>query len=312
MEHQHNHREEHVHGDHDGDHHGHHHRHESQGNIKVAFILNLSFTLLEIVGGFWTNSMAILSDAVHDLGDSLSLGVAWYLEEYSERGPDEKFSYGYARFSLLGALINSLILVTGSILILTRSIPRIIQPESVNPKGMLLFAILGIVMNGMAVLRLKKGTSFNERVVSWHLMEDVLGWVAILVTSIVLMFVNLPILDPILSVLITIYVLYHVVQNVKEVLSVFLQAVPKHLSISKIEQELAEKTGALAAHHTHIWSLEGERNLISTHITVKDDTENTEIITIKQIARELMKEKGIDHVTIEVNYESEDCNQSCD
>lgn len=189
------------------------HNHENQGNIKVAFFLNLSFTIAEIIGGLWTNSVAILSDAVHDLGDSLSLGLAWYFDAFSKKGPDEKYSFGYARFSLLAALINSLVLVGGSVLVLTRSVPRIFNPEPIDAKGMFVFAILGILINGLAVLKLKKGTSLNEKVVSWHLMEDVLGWVVILVASIVLMFVDIPILDPILSVLITIYVLFHVLKT---------------------------------------------------------------------------------------------------
>lgn len=159
------------------------HQHQKTGNIKVAFFLNLSFTILEIVGGIWTNSMVILSDALHDLGDSFSLGIAWYLEKYAQKGSDHKFSYGYARFSLAGAFLNSLILIVGSGFILSQSLSRILQPEPVNPQGMLLFAILGIVFNGLAVIRLKKGTSINERVVSWHLLEDVLGWVVVLLIA---------------------------------------------------------------------------------------------------------------------------------
>lgn len=292
--------------------HGEGHRHDGHGNIKVAFLLNLAFTITEIIGGLWTNSLAILSDAVHDLGDSVSLGVAWYLEKYSQKGPDQKFSFGYARFSLLGALINSLVLVGGSVVILLRSVPRIFRPEAVDPKGMLILAILGIVINGMAVLRLKKGNSLNERVVSWHLLEDVLGWVVILIASIVLMFADIPILDPILSVLITIYILSNVAKNLKEILNVFLQGVPKDLSIDEIEQEIMESTGARSVHHTHIWSLEGEMNLLSTHIIVDDEMKRDEIIALKQNLRERMKSKGIEHVTIEVDFERENCDdQSC-
>lgn len=285
----------------------HHHSHDKQGNIKVAFLLNFVFAVLEIIGGLWANSMAILSDALHDLGDSLSLGIAWYLEKYAEKGPDFKFTFGYARFSLLGALINSFILVGGSILILANAIPRVLHPEEVNPEGMLIFAIVGIVINGIAGLRLRKGSSYNEKVVSWHLMEDVLGWVGILVASIILMLVDLPVIDPILSILITIFILYNVMKNLKEILHVFLQGVPGNLSIQEIEHAIAEQTGVLSVYHTHIWSLEGEQNLISTHIKVKDDTKHREIIDIKQNIRELMKEKGIEHVTVEVDFESEEC-----
>ncbi len=288
---------------HDHDQHNHN---QSQKNIKIAFLLNLAFTILEIAGGLWTNSMAILSDALHDLGDSFSLGIAWYLEKFSKKTSDQKFSYGYARFSLLGALMNSLLLVGGSVFILTQSVPRIFEPEEVNPGGMIVFAVLGIAINGLAVLRLRKGTSFNERVVSWHLLEDVLGWVAIFITGIVLLFIDIPVLDPILSVLITIYVLVNVVKNLKETLNIFMQGVPKDLSISDIEREIIEKTGVKAAYHTHIWSLDGERNLFSTHIIVGEEMERIEIITIKNEIRNLMREKGIDHVTIEVDFKNED------
>ncbi len=286
-----------------------HHQHNKQSNIKIAFFLNLSFTILEIFGGLWTNSMAILSDAVHDLGDSISLGGAWYLEKYSNKEADNRFSFGYARFSLLAALINSLILIVGSALILGRSIPRIFHPEEVNPEGMLLFAIFGIVINGMAVLRLKKGTSLNEKVVSWHLLEDVLGWGVTLIVSVILMFFDVPILDPILSVLITMYVLYNVMKNLKEILYILMQGVPKNFSIGEIEKEITDKTDAIDAHQTHIWSLDGEKNLLSTHVLVDDKIGYTEIIKIKNKVKELMNKKGIEHITVEIDFQSEDHNK---
>lgn len=292
---------------HNHNHHSHGHDHGSQGNIKVAFILNLFFTILEVVGGLWTNSMAILSDALHDFGDSLSLGISWYLEKYSNRRPDHEYSFGYARFSLLGALVNCVILLGGSLVILTRAIPRIINPEPLNSEGMLVFAILGILINGIAVLRLRKGNSLNERVVFWHLMEDVLGWVVILVASIVLRFVYVPIIDPILSVLITLYILYNVVKNLREVLSIFLQKVPKDFSLPEIEGEFAEIPEIQSVHHTHIWSLEGQKHLISTHVVVKENITQEEIISLKQKVRDLVRAKGIDHVTVEVEFLNEDC-----
>ena len=285
----------------------HHHAHEGKGNIGIAFFLNLGFTVLEIIGGFWTNSMAILSDALHDLGDSLSLGFAWYLDKFSKKGPDEKFSFGYARFSLLAALVNSLVLVGGSVLVLVRSVPRIIEPEAVHPQGMLLLAVFGIVINGLAVLGLKKGSSLNERVVSWHLMEDVLGWVVVLIASIVLLFVDVPVLDPILSIGITIYILFNVVKNLKEVLNVLLQGVPKDMSIRDMEQSMSAVPDLLSVHHTHIWSLEGEKVLLSTHVLVRDDIGREAIIALQQHIKDTLRVKGIEHVTVEIEYESEEC-----
>lgn len=297
---------------HDHNHHDHHHHgHGSQGNIKIAFLLNLFFTLLEIVGGLWTNSMAILSDALHDLGDSVSLGISWYLEKYAQRRPDQKYSFGYARFSLLGALLNSVILLGGSLVILVRAVPRIISPEPLNAQGMLLFAILGIVINGAAVLKLRKGVSLNERVVLWHLMEDVLGWVVILAASIVLNFVDIPVLDPILSILITLYILYHVLVNLREVLSIFLQKVPKEFSIPEIEQELATVPAVQSVHHTHIWSLEGQKHFLSTHVVLADEIAKDEIICIKKEIRDLVQAKGIEHVTMEIEFTAEDCQGEC-
>lgn len=289
---------------HDHDHSGHHHE---TGNIKIAFFLNLAFTIIEIIGGFWTNSMAILSDALHDLGDSLSLGVSWYLQNYSKKGPDYKFSFGYSRFSLLGALINSIVLLGGSVLILSRAIPRIFNPEPVNAKGMIAFAVLGIFINGAAVLRLRKGKSLNEKVVTWHLLEDVLGWVVVLIGSIILNFKDLPIIDPLLSIGITIYILYNVVKNLKKVMNVFLQGVPEDISIEEIEKLVEEKTEALSVHHTHIWTIEGERNMLSTHVKIPDSYNSQDIINLKKNIRKLLKEKNIEHVTIEMEYETEEC-----
>ena len=288
----------------------HHHEKHYNGlkNIKAAFFLNLIFAVFEIIGGLLTNSIAILSDALHDFGDSVSLGIAWYFEKYSEKEPDKAFTFGYSRFSLLGALINSLILVIGSIFVISEAIPRIFNPKEIYPEGMLIVALIGIVINGIAVIRLQKGNSLNEKVVSWHLFEDVLGWGVILFTSIILIFIDVPVIDPILSVIITLYVMFNAIKNLKEVMHVFLEGVPRDCSVECIEKEIIEKTGAKDVHHTHIWSLEGQKNMLSTHIVVSDKIDCNDIITIKQKVRDLMKEKGIDHVTIETEFESENCN----
>jgi cobalt-zinc-cadmium efflux system protein len=172
---------------------------------------------------------------------------------------------------------------------------------------MIAFAVLGIIINGVAVLRLRKGSSLNEEVVSWHLLEDVLGWVAVLIGSIILLFKDIPIIDPILSLGITIYILYNVVKNLKKVLKVFLQAVPEDISIEEIENLVEEKTEALSVHHTHIWTIEGERNMLSTHVIIPDRYNSEEIIKLKKSIRKLLTEKDIEHVTIEIEFESEEC-----
>jgi cobalt-zinc-cadmium efflux system protein len=287
--------------------HNHHNHHNTTSNIRLAFFLNLGFTIVEIAGGFWTNSIAIVSDALHDLGDSLSLGLSWILEKYSRKKKDEKYSYGYKRYSLLAALINSLILFSGSIYIIYRAISRIASPQFSNAKGMLFFAIAGVVVNGLAVLRLRKGKTLNEKVVALHLLEDVLGWVAILIISIVMIFKNIPVLDPILSILITVYVLYNVIFNLKKTVSVFLQAVPEGISIKELDKKILGIYKVKNVHHTHIWSIDSLNNILTTHIVVEDSITNKEIIDIKKRVKDIAKSLKLEHITTEIEYESESC-----
>jgi len=281
--------------------------HNSTRNIKVAFFLNLGFTIFEIIGGFWTNSVAILSDAIHDLADSISLGLSWYLDKKSKQKGNRKFSFGYQRFSLLGALINGIVLVVGSLFILSEAIPRLIEPELPNAPGMLVFAIVGILVNGAAVLRLRGGKTLNERVVSWHLLEDVLGWIAVLITSIVLLFWDIPILDPILSIVILVYVLFNVVKNYRETLLVFLQGVPSEIDLNTIKNRIKGLDKIVSIHHTHLWSLDGEKHVLTIHIVVGEISSIKEIIEIKRKLKELLRKVPIEHATIEIEFEDEGC-----
>ena len=288
----------------------HDHSHDSTGDLRLAFFLNLSFTIIEIAGGIWTNSLAILSDAIHDLGDSLSLGMAWYLETYARKDKDKKYSYGYRRYSLLSALINTVVLIVGSIFILSRAVARLFNPEPVNAKGMILFAVLGIIVNGLAMLRLRGGKSLNAQVVAWHLIEDVLGWVAVLIMSIVLLFTDLYILDPIFSILITSFVLYNVIKNLRKTLALFLQAVPENMDLEKIENRLLAIDNVCSSHHTHIWSMDGEHHVLTTHLVVEEDTSQDEVLCIKEDINQLSKEMDFLHTTVEIEYGDEKCSMA--
>ncbi|MFP3853061.1 MAG: cation diffusion facilitator family transporter [Anaerolineales bacterium] len=288
--------------------HRHSHADSSAGRgIQTAFFLNLGFTILEIIVGLWTNSVAILSDSVHDLGDSLSLGLSWWLERYSRRSSDERFSYGYRRFSLLGALVQITILIGGSLLVLSETIPRLLDPEPTNALGMALFALVGIAVNGAAVLRLRQGQTLNEQVVAWHLLEDVLGWVAVFIVGVTLVFFDLPILDPILSVLITGYVLYNVIRNFRSTLSLFLQAVPEDIELEDFESRMRALPKVLSTHHTHVWSLDGEHHVLTSHIVVPDNMNPEEIVQVKCELRELSEGLSLEHTTFEIEFENEDC-----
>ena len=254
-----------------------------------------------------TNSMAILSDALHDLGDSLSLGLAWFLQKFSQKEQSKEFSFGYKRFSLLAALINSVVLIVGSVFILTEAIPRLLNPEQPNTTGMIVLAILGIIVNGAAVFRLRGGDSMNQKVISWHLLEDVLGWAAVLVVSIVMAFTDLPILDPIASIAITVFILYNVVKNFIKTMRLFLEGVPESISLEDIVQKINAVPNINSTHHTHLWSMDGENHAFSTHVVVPEDATKEEICDVKERIKEILHTISLEHVTIEIEYEDESC-----
>lgn len=287
--------------------HNHSHSRNSTRNIKVAFFLNISFTVFEIIGGIWTNSVAILSDAIHDLGDSFSLGLSWYLDKKSKQGANKRFSFGYKRFSLLGAIINCVVLLLSSIFLLTEIVPRLVEPENVNVKGMFIFAIFGIIVNGAAVMQVKGGKTMNERVVSLHLLEDVLGWVAVLIVSIVLMFWDIPILDPILSLIILSYVLYNVIKNLKETLVLFLQGVPVDVNLKELEQRIESIENVVSMHQLKVWSLDGEEHILTIHVVVEDNTSLQELVGLKKSIKLLLKELQVKQATIEFEFQYEEC-----
>ncbi|WP_029034864.1 cation diffusion facilitator family transporter [Salinimicrobium terrae] len=286
---------------------GHDHDHGAGKNLKLAFFLNAAFTIFEIIGGLYVNSVAIISDAVHDLGDTLSLGTSWYLQNKSRQAGNNKFSFGYKRFSLLGALINSLVLIAGSVYVITEAISRLIEPEYSDAGGMLLFAIVGVAVNGFAAYKLSSGTSMNEKVVSWHLLEDVLGWVAVLIVAIVLHFYNSPYLDPALSLIITLYILFNVFKRLKETMFIFLQGVPKEIDLQEIEEKLRSIPHVASLHHMHVWSMEGTDHVFTTHIKLENIRQFEQLLSVKRAVKDVLQDYNFDHYTIETELDEESC-----
>ena len=285
-----------------------HHDHIGKSNrIGWTFLLNVSFTIIEFIGGFLTNSTAIMADAIHDLGDSLSIGFAWILSHYSEKQASPIYSYGYKRLSLLGALINSVVLIAGSIFVLTESIPRLSDPQMPIVEGMLGLALLGVAVNGFAVYKLSAGKTLNEKVLTWHLLEDVLGWVAVLIVSIILFFVDWPILDPLLSIAFTLFILFNVVKSLKSTVALFLQAIPDKVVQAKIIEVLTSKLEVKDVHHIHFWSLDGESHVLTAHIALNEQYDVPTIHALKKsIANELVPFK-LSHTTLEIEFSNEEC-----
>ncbi len=284
-----------------------HHHHHDVDNIKVAFFLNLGFTIIEFIGGVFVNSVAIVSDAIHDLGDSISLGISWYFQKLSHKGRTKTFSYGYRRFSVLSAVLNSTILLVGSVFILKETIPRLITPVQPETKGMILLAILGVVVNGLAVIKTHKGKTANEKVVSLHLMEDVFGWIAVLIGSLVMNFWELPIIDPILSMLIAGYILFNVFKNLKNSMGIMLQSIPSDVNLDHLESKLLEIPQVRQVHDMHTWSMDGEYHVMTVHLVLSSETDFEKRIKIKEQAREILKEGTMNHVTIELEGIDEHC-----
>lgn len=280
--------------------HLHHHHHGEGGNISSAFFINALFTIIEIIGGLLTNSTAILSDAIHDLGDTISLGLSWILENKSHKKEDNRYTYGYSRLSVLGSIINIVVLSVGTAIVLKNTIPRIINPEPVNVQGMLILAIIGVIMNGMAVLKVKNGEKISEKVVMLHLMEDVLGWVAVLVVSTVLLFVDFPVLDPLLSLGISIYIIKNIISNTKIILDIILQTVPRHISIDDISENIKNIDSNIKdVKNIKCWSLDGESNVITLEIVLNNLGHS---LILKSKVEKVLKEKyNAKHISVSID-----------
>ena len=279
--------------------HIHLHSKEAKSNILSALFINLAFTLISIIGGWITNSMAIISDSIHDLGCTISIALAWLFERIAGHKPTSHFTFGYRRFTLLGAFINAFILLIGSSIVFYESIRRLAHPEEVDAKGMLWFALLAILFKGLAVWRTWKGTSVNQRMVSLHLLGDCLGWVVVLLGSIIMIFTEIPLLDPILSVCISIYILYNVTHNLIVAFRIVLEGVPSEIDYDALKSEIAVLTDIISINEFRVWSLDNERHVAEIHLTTTSTTLN-EAETLKKSLRALLNRHGVTLCTIEV------------
>ena len=276
---------------------------KTEKNILVAFILNLSFSIFEILGGIFTSSIAILSDSIHDFADALSIGISYFLEKISKRKPDEKYTYGYTRYSILGAFITTMILFIGSTFVICGGIYRVFNPVTVNYNGMIMFAIFGVLVNFLAAYFTKEGDSLNQKAVNLHMIEDVLGWVIVLIGSILMKFTDIVYIDSIMSILVAIYIFIHATKHFKEILDLFLAKTPNSISVEKISEKVGEINEVLSTHHIHLWSMDGYNNYATLHVVTNCDN----VMHLKKEIRKKLKEINISHVTIETEKENEDC-----
>lgn len=292
--------------------HHHHHHHtpdSSTRNIGLAFWLNLGFALIELIGGWWTQSLAVTSDALHDFGDALSLGLGYFLQRKSSTGPSEHFSYGMRRLSLLSAFISGVVISTGAVYIAIEAVRAFSEPREPHGWGMMGLAVLGIAVNGIAAWRLSHGQTQNEKVLSWHLVEDVLGWVAVLVGSIFITLFQWNWLDPLLALAISVFVFYNVLRSLKETVTLFLQANPNPEGLRQFRTHVEELPEVFETHDVHFWSLDGVRHVLSLHAVLHDLGKAEQV---KEKIRNLGKSLGDCHVTIEVESTKEHCHNDCE
>ena len=278
---------------------------KTENNILIAFLLNLSFSIMEFIGGIFTGSVAIISDAVHDIGDALSIGISYFLEKKSKKKPDDKYTYGYVRYSILGSFITTMILVAGSIIVIYNASLRLINPIQINYNGMILFAVFGTIVNFLAATFTKDGDSLNQRAVNLHMLEDVLGWIVVLIGAIIMRFTDISLIDPIMSIGVAIFVLIHALKNLKEVLDIFLEKTPENVNIDELKKHVMELDGVLDVHHIHVRSMDGYRNFATMHLVF-----DGELKTIKAKVKEELSEHGIDHSTIEFEGKDEACDEN--
>ncbi len=277
---------------------------KTERNILIAFILNLSFSAFEFLGGVFTGSVAIASDAVHDVGDAASIGISYFLERKSRKQPDEKYTYGYARYSVIGGLITTLILLIGSVVMIYNAVNRIIVPTEINYNGMIVFAIVGVCINLCAAFFTRGCGSLNQKAVNLHMLEDILVWVVVLMAAIVMRFTDFAFIDPIMSIGVSFFILINAIRNLKEVVDLFLEKVPHNIEVAEIREQIKEIDGVLDVHHIHLWSMDGQNNIATMHIVTDSKPHK-----IKGKIREELRAHKIGHVTIEIETSTEHCHE---
>lgn len=280
---------------------------KTQRNILIAFILNLAFSIFEFVGGIVTGSVAILSDAVHDVGDAASIGIAYFLERKSHRQSDAVYTYGYGRYSVMGSVITTLILLLGSAAVIYNAVHRLVEPAEIDYNGMIVFAVVGVCVNLCAALFTREGGSLNQRAVNLHMLEDVLGWAVVLLGAIVMRFTDFAILDPLLSIAVAVFIFANAIRNLRASLELFLEKAPHGMDTEALRAHLMAIEGVLDVHHIHLWSVDGQHHCATMHVVAKGAAH-----AIKDAVRAELREHGIGHATLELEEENEHCHeQTC-
>lgn len=268
---------------------------KTERNIFIAFILNLGFSIFEFIGGIFTGSIAILSDSIHDMGDAMSIGIAYFFEIISNKKPNDKYTFGYKRFSVVGSLITTTILISGSIVVIYNAICRIISPQEIQYNGMILLAVIGVCVNFVAAIFTHGGHSMNEKAVNLHMLEDVFGWIVVLIGAVVIRFTDFVFIDPILSVCVAVFIFVHAVKHLIEAFDILVEKAPHAVSVSEIRECVLAIDGVIDLKELRVWSLDG----VDNYCVMKVECEKVGFDITKRI-REAVLKLGVENLTIEI------------
>lgn len=273
--------------------------HKAAENISFAFFLNIIFMVVVGIGAILTNSMAILADLLHGLSDTFALGFSWIFQKFSEKEEDDKFTYGYHRFSLLGAVVTSSIVIIGSFLILFESFSRLFAPVEPHASGMVIVAIFAIILKVLSVLKLRGHKTLNEKVVSIHLIGDLIGWIALLLVGLILIFINIPILDVLLSIVITLWMIYNLFKTLLYSFKILLLKAPSNINQKKLKNEIISIEGIDDIVKFYLWSLDNQKNILTIKINLISDLKVSDTKKIKKSLNDLGSLHGIEDINIE-------------
>ncbi|MFA5074311.1 MAG: cation diffusion facilitator family transporter [Nitrospirota bacterium] len=278
---------------------------DEKRDILLAFSITMLMMIAEIIGGIISNSLALLSDAGHMLTDNLALILTFIAMKFASRPATERKTFGFYRLEILAALLNGVILVLISLTILYEAYFRIIHPQPVEGSLMLIIALLGLVVNiiGALVLKKHRTTSLNIRGAYLHIVGDALSSIGVVIGGAIILVTDWYLIDPILSILISLVIIYGAWSLIRESVNVLLEAVPTHISISAVAREIAKVDGVQEAYHIHLWTITSGVYALSAHVLINDRLVSNCRNVIDEIRSVLSKKFNVLHSTIQLECE---------
>lgn len=295
--------------------HNHDHSHHHTDNIRVlffSFLLIFTFMIVEAIGGFLTNSLALLSDAGHMLSDAAALGLSLFAIKFGQKRATKDKTYGYKRFEIIAAFINGFTLILISLYIFFEAFHRFLEPPNVSPK-MIIIAFIGLAINIIVAWLLMRGDSkdnLNIRSALLHVMGDLLGSIGAIIAGLLIFFFNWSLADPIASVLVALLIIVSGVRITKDSLHILMEGKPQNINVDKIEEVLLELRGVKDVHDLHVWSITSEFPSLSCHLVVNDAIDRDQLL---QAANKVIKENfDISHCTIQIEGKDSLFHKNCD